>query len=467
MPVLPTRLPPRAGTVVLSFALAACASGGPTTPMRVAAGVASQQMCTGVFTSAQPAGTVLTENVLGLPGMGWTEPLLSFDVDRDTRRVSARFAGGFERQSTWLDGFGCVLLPEGAAPPAFGPPAPVVFESPWPALDAAAPVEPAPGPWRDLLDRAFTDTPAPPHHRTKAVVVIHRDRIVAERYAPGHGIDTAMPSWSVAKSISHALTGTAMAAGRVAPGVPTGLAAWAAPGDPRAAITVEMLLRQTSGLALTHQPTPFDPSTRMKYLEADPAAFAEATPLDVAPGTRWAYADGHFTLLSRVLRDRLGGHAEDVVRHARTTLFGPLGMAHTTLGFDVTGTPLGAHAFSASARDYARLGLLYLHDGMAGGRRVLPDGWVAGARTPTPGTGYGAGFFVNAQDGDVPGWGVPWGLPHAPRDTFFARGFMGQYIVIVPSLDLVVVRLGPSQVAGDDVRFMDGIMRDAVAALGK
>ena len=74
---------------------------------------------------------------------------------------------------------------------------------------------------------------------------------------------------------------------------------------------------------------------------------------------------------------------------------------------------------------------------------------------------------MNAKDGDEPGWGVPWGLPHAPRDTFFARGFMGQYIVIVPSLDLVVVRLGPSQVAGDDVRFMDGIMRDAVAALGK
>jgi len=408
MPVLPTRLPTRAGTVLLSFALAACAA-GPTAPMRVAAGLTSQQLCTGVFTSAQPADQVLAENVLGLPGMAWTEPLLSYDVDRDTARVSARFAGGFERRSAWLDGYGCVLLPEGSTPPAFGALPPVTYESPWPALDAAAPVEPAPGPWRDLLDRAFTDTPTPPHHRTKAVLVVHRDRIVAERYAPGHGIDTAMPSWSVAKSISHALTGTAVAAGRVA---------------------------------------------------AD-------GPLDVAPGTRWRYADGHFTLLSRVLRDRLGGHAEDVVRHARTTLFGPLGMARTTIEFDVTGTPLGAHAFSASARDYARLGLLYLHDGVAGGRRVLPAGWVDRARTATPGTGYGAGFYVNVADGDVPGWGVPWGLPHAPRDTFFARGFMGQYIVIVPSLDLVVVRLGPSQVEGDDVRFMDAVMRDAVAALGK
>jgi len=466
MPVSPSPLTPRAGAVVLSLALAGCAV-GPTTAPRVAAGITSQQLCTGVFTSGQPPETVFQENVLGLPGMGWTEPLLSFDVDQAGRSVSARFLGGFERRAVWRDGYGCVLLPEGAPPPAFRAPAPVAFESPWPGLDAAAPVEPGPGPWRDLLDHAFTDTPSPPHHRTMAVLVVHRDRIVAERYAPGHGVDTAMPSWSVAKSISHALTGTLVAAGRVAPDEPTGLPAWAGPGDPRAAITVDMLLRQTSGLALTHMPTAFDPSTRMKYLEADPAGFASATPLDAPPGTRWAYADGHFTLLSRVLRDRLGGHAEDVARHARAALFGPLGMAHTTVEFDVTGTPLGAHAFSASARDYARLGLLYLHDGMAGDRRVLPAGWVARARTPTPGTGYGAGFYVNVREGDVPGWGVPWGLPHAPRDTFFARGFMGQYVVIVPSLDLVVVRLGPSQVEGDDIRFMDTVMRDAVVALGK
>ncbi|HSW07400.1 hypothetical protein [Aquabacterium sp.] len=92
------------------------------------------------------------------------------------------------------------------------------------------------------------------------------------------------------------------------------------------------------------------------------------------------------------------------------------------------------------------IGQLFLDDGVAGGQRLLPAGWVRYTTTPTPGTGYGAGFWLNSVDGQVPGWGIPWGLLHAPRDSFFARGFLGQFVVVIPSRRLVIVRLGTSQV---------------------
>lgn len=442
---------------------AGCASSPIDAPLRVPPAITSQLVCSGAFVSKLPPETVFQEQVLALPGMGWLGAALSYEVHRDAGRVSARLLGGAPRDAVHLPGYGCVLLPEEGPAPAFPPKAAQPpAASPWPGLDAAGPVEPATAPLRAALDVAFADNPAPPFHRTRAVVVVHRDRIVAERYAPGVGIDTPMPSWSVAKSVTQALVGTLVADGALA--LDDGLPGWQDAGDPRRAVTVDMLLRQTSGLALGRRPSPYDVSTRMKYLEADPPAFASTAALEAPPGSRWTYADGHYTLLSRLLRDRLGG-PEAVVQHARARLFAPLGMAQATLEFDATGTPLGDHAMLASARDYARFGLLYLHDGMAGDRRVLPADWVRAARTRTPGTGYGAGFFVNEDDGRVPGWGVPWGMPHAPRDTFFARGFMGQYVVVVPSRELVVVRLGPSQVEGDDVRGMDRVMGAVLAAL--
>jgi len=142
-------------------------------------------------------------------------------------------------------------------------------------------------------------------------------------------------------------------------------------------------------------------------------------------------------------------------------------MAHTTMEFDTTGTPMGASFFLASARDWARLGQLYLDDGVVDGRRLLPEGWTASARTPTLDTGYGAGWWTNALGGRlVPHWGVPWGLPHAPGDAYFARGHMGQFVVVVPSRRLVIVRLAISAVKGDDIEAADRLVGEVLSALG-
>jgi CubicO group peptidase (beta-lactamase class C family) len=166
-----------------------------------------------------------------------------------------------------------------------------------------------------------------------------------------------------------------------------------------------------------------------------------------------------------VLRDAVGGHAVDVLRFARRELFDPLGMRHVTMELDATGTPVGATYMLMPARDWARFGLLYLSDGILAGKRILPEGWVRYSATRTLDTGYGAGFWTNLADGNVPGWGVPWGMPHAPRDTFFARGFEGQYVVVIPSRNLVITRFGDSAIPGDDIENMDRLVAAVVAAI--
>jgi len=141
------------------------------------------------------------------------------------------------------------------------------------------------------------------------------------------------------------------------------------------------------------------------------------------------------------------------------------GMRAVVLDFDATGTAIGSSHLLASARDWARLGQLYLDDGVVDGRRILPPGWVAMSTKPTLDTGYGAGLWTNRKPGLVPAWGVPWGLSRAPADTFFARGFMGQFVVVVPSRQLVIVRLAVSHQRGDDIEETDRIVGDVLEAL--
>ena len=144
----------------------------------------------------------------------------------------------------------------------------------------------------------------------------------------------------------------------------------------------------------------FAPVNRMKYIERDMAGFAASSELETAPGSAWNYHDGNTIILSRLIRDAAGGHTADVLRFARRELFEPFGMRNVTLEFDATGTPEGSSQMLAPARDWARFGLLYLDDGVVGGRRILPEGWVqySASLTPNAWVGIGAGFWTNRGD---------------------------------------------------------------------
>ncbi|MEO8754007.1 MAG: serine hydrolase [Casimicrobiaceae bacterium] len=205
----------------------------------------------------------------------------------------------------------------------------------------------------------------------------------------------------------------------------------------------------------------------MWSLERDMAGFAASLPQHAEPGTRWAYSDAGYMLASRAVRDAAGGSAADVLRFAQRELFGPLGMKSATMEFDATGTPVGASHFYATPRDWARFGLLYLNDGVVGGKQVLPPGWVRHAATPTLNTGYGAGFWLNNDAAEANPMGFPWGMPGAPADTFFGFGYLGQFVVIVPSRQLVIVRLGLTHVRGGDRPGIGQLVQGVVAAIDK
>jgi len=256
--------------------------------------------------------------------------------------------------------------------------------------------------------------------------------------------------------------------GKLALDQPAPVAAWRDPRDPRHAITVNHLLRHTAGLAMGSSlqaslGAAFEPVNHMKFIERDMAAFAERAELETAPGSAWNYHDGNYLILSRLIQDSVGGTPADMLRFARTELFGPLGMRDVTIEFDGAGTPEGSTQMLASARDWARFGQLYLDGGVAGGKRILPEEWVNYSASPTPNAfiGYGAGFWTNRGDS----LGAHYRIEHGwPRDAFFAKGSIGQYVIVIPSERLIVVRLGRTVNWPLDVDGVSQLVSDVIAA---
>jgi CubicO group peptidase (beta-lactamase class C family) len=174
----------------------------------------------------------------------------------------------------------------------------------------------------------------------------------------------------------------------------------------------------------------------------DMARYAASKRLVAEPGSRWSYSSGTTNILSRVIRRAVGN--SDYLLFPHRALFQPLGMKSVVLEPDASGTFVGSSYVYATARDWAKLGLLYLQDGLWNGERILPDGWVRHATTPAvsaTGNAFGAHFWVQIPDEYTSGWNFEW----LPQDAFHAVGHGGQFITIIPSRELVVVRLGQSR----------------------
>jgi CubicO group peptidase (beta-lactamase class C family) len=411
-----------------------------------ATGSISHSLCETVFVAHLDPERILREEQLpSMRGIGWA---VRYRVDPIRQEVRATVLGGFASHAAYRPGLGCLLVRgDGTVPEAHGF-APKPIASAFPSGQVETP-DPA---IRHAIDRAFAE-PDPAHPRyTKAVVVLHDGKLIAERYAPGYGPDTPIWAHSITKSVTSALIGILVRQGKLRLDQPAPIAAWRSPADPHHTVTIDQLLRMDSGLPFDETDGPLSPMTHMLFLERDMSAYAADMPLAHPPGTAWGYSNLGFVLLGRVIRDAVGGDAVDVERFARRELFRPLGMSHTLIETDATGTPIGASHLYASARDLARFGQLYLDDGVIDGKRILPAGWVAYSHSQTLDAGYGAGFWLNIKnDTLVPVWNAPWGMPQVPKDMYYARGALGQYVVIVPSEHLVVVRMGISNDYGTGV----------------
>ena len=435
----------------------------PDRAIRVATGYVAHNVCSKTFVSGLDPQVNFSEAIdrQGIRSLRW---LLRYQLDRDARTVDASTLGLFASHAVFRDGFGCVLV-HGKEPP-------YLLKSDLVALKAArtAPllpeiagrsvVEPSDPVLKAALDHAFEEPAEPPFRRTKAVIVVRDDRVIAERYASGIGVDTPLPGFSMTKSVVSALIGIMTQQGLTSPSLPAPIPQWHAPTDPRREIEVGHLLRMTSGLALDETNSGFDPSSQTVFLQDDMAGFAIQAPLIAPPGTRWRYSSATTEILAKIIRDAIGG-PEQTLAFAWRELFNPLGMRDVTLEFDAAGTLQGTTYMLASGRDWARFGLLYLHDGEVGGKHILHEDWVDYSAAATLDTDYGAGFWTNRSDHANARGRIRLGIP---RDAFFASGDLGQRIAIIPSQRMVVVRLGDATDPTGDIRGFARLVKEAIAA---
>jgi CubicO group peptidase (beta-lactamase class C family) len=293
-----------------------------------------------------------------------------------------------------------------------------------------------------LMARMFDETGE--LRTTYAVVVVQGGRIIAERYAneiehwdkPNEPVDrtTKLLSWSMAKSMLHAIVGMLVAEGRLDLDAPAPVPRWhEEQGDPRQAITLRHLLEMRDGLDFVEDYVDDQVSDVIHMLfgdgKDDVVAFAEDRPLATTPGERFSYSSGTSNIVSGIVA-RLLGAGQPYEDFLRQRLFDPIGMSSATPTFDPAGTWIASSFVYAAARDFARFGLLYLRDGVWDGARLLPEGWVDWARTP------------RSVDDDGSPYGAHWWVIDDDHGTFRASGYEGQSILLCPSLDLIMVRLG-------------------------
>jgi CubicO group peptidase (beta-lactamase class C family) len=404
------------------------------------AGSNAKVLCSAVFVSGRDLGEARAHSIRIDP------PASRVRLDSDARAVDVSIGGLIHRRAVFAGDQGCIALPRGRDRLAFTP-VPIASALPpaetldWPMGDRL-PDGPATGIDRDRLEAAVEAAFAHPEDHTAAFVVVHRGRLVAERYAPGIGPDTQLESWSMGKSVTATLVGLLVQEGALRLDQPAPVAEWQQPGDPRAAIAVADLLRMSSGLrfsfALPSLPLllwrGIPDHIRVYTGIEDVFRFSIAAPAEHPPGRVGRYRNCDPLVLGAIVRRTLEARGDDYLTWPQRALFDRIGIRRQVLETDVRGNFILSGYDYGTARSWARLGLLYLWRGAWLGQRLLPEEFVRFVVTPAPAWDepvYGGLFWLN-RTGRAP----------MPADAFWMGGDGDQRVTIVPSLDLVVVRLG-------------------------
>ena len=409
----------------------------------LAAGYKAAFTCSGVFDAGLNVEQITADDLEGIYAQyqALVRSLPAAQIERAQHTVSVTYDTRLPpRISAWRPGLGCTELPIGAGAelasnlPRLKATRPTgdVDKLAWPQGDADALSSTKPPPaLSQVIDKLFDGHTYGAGTRTTAVIVIKDGKILAERYRAGYDMHTPQRTWSVAKSITATVVGRAVALGLANIEAPANVPEWKHPGDPRAAITLAMLLHMNSGL-WTNGP---GNRTDEVYLGGGLVTqWATAMPLEAAPGSVFRYSNDDALLAARSVRASLGD-GQRAIDFPFTELFWRIGMFHTTPETDWQGNYILSSQVWSTARDVARLALLYIDDGVWNGQRLLPKGWSKFVATPAPAqptqdAGYGAFFWL---------YGPEQGLPEG---TYLMNGNRGQYIFIVPSRKVIIVRRG-------------------------
>jgi CubicO group peptidase (beta-lactamase class C family) len=298
---------------------------------------------------------------------------------------------------------------------------------------------------------------------TRAVLVHYKGELIAERYAQGFDGDTPLRGMSMTKSVSATLIGILVGQGKLDIHEPAPVRGWSELDDARNGVTTDHLLKMVAGFDYREE-TESDPLnllSMMLYAVPDAAGLAAQTPLRGEPGNSWEYQTVHSVLLQEVIRNTID---DDQVyfRFPQLALFDKLGMQNSFFQADASGTFIGGASMYASGRDWMKLGLLYLNDGVHKGERILPEGWVEYATTPSEPSskkrGYGAQIWLNTPAPQLL-------FPDVPQDAYAFQGHFGQYVIVIPSLELVVVRMGMTFGNGGEDFDKQAFLQSIVAAL--
>lgn len=306
------------------------------------------------------------------------------------------------------------------------------------------------------VEEAFAEPGETKNRRTRAIIVIYDGQIIAEKYAEGFDKNTRQLGWSMAKSVTNALIGILVRDGKLSLNDAAPFEEWK--NDKRSAITINNLMQMSSGLRWEENYSKPSDATNMLFKSKDAGLLASRSPYESEPGKVFEYSSGTSNMLAWIIRNSVGDSA--YYAFASERLFKKTGMHSMILEPDAGGTFVGSSYAFATPRDWGRFGLLFLNDGMFNGERILPEGWSEYSSTPCEGAPlgeYGAQFWLNAgSKTDV----VKRVYPDVPPDLYWADGYEGQNVFILPSKDLVVVKL--SQSSGnylDDNQFLANIIK--------
>lgn len=440
--------------LIVGISLPAAAQETDATVRAMAAGYKAAFTCSATFNGGKTPDQINTQELTGIyPLVAEIVPTLEARVDHKAKRVSVAYGDNLPpRISQWRPHLGCTQLPVGAK---------ADVAANLPTVSLTVPKRNDSAPWKHipktygeadnpklkaLVAKAFDNPKYGKDAFTTALLVASPDEIFIERYIDGYSHRTSQRTWSVAKSVAASVIGAAVQKGMIDVKAPAAVASWQSPLDPRRGITLENLLHMASGLDSNVAGNRTD---RLYIGGGRVDDTAMRTALEVTPGTRWKYANNDTLLAVRALKDTMADE-QAYLEFPFTALLHKIGMLDTVPEVDWGGNFVMSSQVWTTSRDLARLGVLYLQDGMWNGERILPEGWAQYVATPAPvqpvaqrasgrvNPGYGAQFWLYNER-----------FPEVPDDAYAALGNRGQMLMIIPSKNMVIVRRGHDPAGGE------------------
>jgi CubicO group peptidase (beta-lactamase class C family) len=446
-------------TLILFIAIIGYATYYLSQALPIVAGYGAKNLCSCVFVAGRnPEQVIAQELGAALVNLG------TYEVSYVDSSASGSVFGLSKRKAIYRNGLGCTLVSE-ISEDALRKQQFIVVSKPvvdqdtisWPRgnrIDSVYSKEKV----NAVVEEAFVEPDKENPINTRAIIVIENGKIIAEKYAPSFNETSKLIGWSMTKTITNAIVGVLVKQGKLTVGAPAPVSEWKE--DNRKNISLHNLLQASSGLAWQEVYGGPSTATNMLFRKQDAGAFAAQAKIEMTPNTKWYYSSGTTNIISRITRQAIGDG--DYHNFIYRELFNKIGAYSMVIEPDASGTYVGSSFSYATARDWGRFGLLFLNDGTWEGERIFPEGWVKYSTTPAdaaPQGEYGAQIWLNAGNKNNP---TDKSFPDVPNDMYLMDGFEGQCVVMIPSRNVVIVRLGLSQKRGFDT---NAFVRDILKAL--